>query len=154
MENLIFSKDALIEIQGEDVLQVQSILDDHVIYQVVGFNNPCIIIRDFRSEEVTKLKQSIKNEDVCNLAKSFNKQSRVSIKRNSESILVELHNSEAKFQPRFMLWIASEYKRVVPMFRYRIFKSVLENQGKYRLFSLYKRPYQRGKHQPVPFSPG
>lgn len=148
MDQFMFSKDVWVEVQGEDVLQLESISDDFVSYQVVGFDNPCIVIMDYRLEGIAAIKRCMDNGKLSEFAEHFNDKSKIFIKRDPQKISIELHSSTSN-DPRFRLWIASEFGRRIPMYRYRIFKSVPTQQGKYRLFSLYKRPYKKGKHQPL-----
>jgi hypothetical protein len=150
MECMLFSKDAMVEIQGDEVLELNSLEGDHAVYQVIGFNNPLIFIRDYRT---TKLKEIIQVEEtgkVNGFAKSFNSIANVTISRDANTLFVDLNPSRSNIA-RFMLWITSDFGDKVPIFRYRFFKATENKNGNYRLISLYKRPYQRGVHQPVPF---
>lgn len=140
MNEKIFSGTAQVEVQGPRVLRFVALTDDAAEFEIIGLTKPQIQVIDKRPAVKRSMSQILKTGKVENLARYFNKPARVTIFQEFNGILtVNLDKTRAK-KPRHMLWVAIGIGEKIPYYHYKEVELQQLDDGKFALFSLYKRP--------------
>jgi hypothetical protein len=137
--NPIFSNTARIEIQGNRVLRFVDADGGQAEYQVIGFDDPVITVRDRRRAGLRAIAQLLDTGDLYGFAPQFNVPAHVTISVQYPShILVELCETDDP-APAHTLWIVAGIKDRIPVFDY-LFERIapLEDDG-FSFFALYRR---------------
>jgi hypothetical protein len=151
MKDLIFSHDAQVEIQGDEVLQFVDLNNDYAIYQVIGFYEPVVYIHDYRPSGIREIKRLLETGEIDRFAHKFNVLSHVDVTKNEHgNLIIDLYPPKGA-ERRFMLWIAIGIRGNIPFYRYHVRHIEPLEDGKYAFIGIYKRPYKHGVHQPAPF---
>jgi hypothetical protein len=136
--NPIFSNTARVEIQGDPVLRFVDANDGQAEYQVIGFDDPVITVRDRRRASLRAIAQLLDTGDLYGFAPQFNVPAHVTISVQDPShILVELCETSDP-APAHMLWIAVGIRDYIPVYDY-VFERIvpLEDDG-FSFLALYR----------------
>jgi hypothetical protein len=147
--NPIFSNTAQIEIQGDRVLRFTNANHRQAEYQVIGFDDPVITVRDHRRAGLRAIVQLLDTGNSCDFAPRFNAPAHVTISVQDPShILIELRETNDP-APIHMLWIAVGIKDCIPVYDY-VFERIvpLENDG-FSFLTLYRRNLQPEPSRPA-----
>ena len=158
MNSYTFNNSAELEIQGAEVLNLLSLEDDYADYEVIGFIEPRVFIRDFRESGKLAIETVLAVGDMGSFANDFNHPSHVTIFSlpAEDAIMIELRETSVS-RPQFMLWLAIGIENDIPIYDY-VFSPLIRPYDSDRLaiFSVYKRPgfilNKKSEHQSVLFS--
>jgi hypothetical protein len=140
--NPIFSNTAQVEIQGDRVLRLQGVNHGQAEYQVIGFDDPVVTIRDHRRAGLRAITQLLDTGNLYDFAPRFNIPAHVTISaQDSSHILVELCETNDP-APAHMLWIAVGIKDYIPVYDYVFERIVPLEDDSFSFLALYRRVLQ------------
>jgi hypothetical protein len=142
MSEKLFSGPSMISIQGEKVLKILNINGEYSEYQVFGFNNPQVRIKDFRKDLLNKAATVLESEHDYGFAKDFNSPAYIEITKNRngcESLDIELYQPNEQY-PQHMLWIAIGMENEIPIYDYVFMENNKLEKDKIAFISIYRRP--------------
>lgn len=109
---------AEIAIQGDMVLSFINCTQERAIYEVIGFDEPKIVIIDYRPHCINAIRRSLRTGDLNNFAPIFNTSAQITLQEEDDgSILIELSKPNNN-QPDKMLWIAIGIQDSIPVYEY------------------------------------
>ena len=139
MENTRFNGSSHIELQGERALTYLSKEQNYADYQVNGFNEPAILLRDYRPEGLKALDDILVTGKLETFAPKFNSPARVLIQDQDDSaILIELFETDEP-DPDYRLWIAIGIRETIPVYDYVLDFLVPWEDDKFAFLGLYRR---------------
>jgi len=140
MNEPIFSGSASIQLQGKRALRLRTTQNDYAEYEVIGFDHPAIILRDYRKRSRAALSNILEKSNPSTFAPEFNTPAIVTVRKKSqEQLLVELKET-TETDPPDMLWIAIGIRNNLPVYDYHFRQIEALQKGRFALFSLYRRP--------------
>lgn len=139
MEQIIFSGDADVEIQGDKVLSPIQITADHVVYQVIGFNQIPIIINDFRTKVIIAFNNALQSNNFIGFAEIFSSPSKITISESENNIQIDLESTN-NINPSQRLWFAIGIGDEIPVFDYYYTYSVPMKDRSFAFIALYVKP--------------
>ncbi len=144
MDEMLFCGSAYIELQGDRALTYLSRNQNYAEYKVNGFEEPTVLVRDYRQDGIAALDEILRTGVLYTFAPKFNTPALVSVKRqNSENILVELHKTNIA-DPDHRLWMAIGIRDSIPVYDYVFNLLVPWEDDSFSFFALYRR---NGHHQ-------
>ena len=130
----------MIYIQGDKVLKILDINGEYSEYQVLGFKDPQIRIRDFRQDLLRKATEVRESDNDYGFANDFNSPAHVEIKKNGNGTTrweIDLFSTHEQ-NPQYRLWIAIGVNNSIPVYDYLMLDSVFIDKDQLALISLYK----------------
>jgi len=143
MTETIFSGVAHIELQGDRALRLIDVYQDHADFEVIGFDEPRITLRDHRRVSLDALAKVLKAENVHLLALKLNTPAQANVQlQNSGDIAIELHETQAQ-DPAHRLWVAIGIQDRIPVYDY-VFRQIAPlGDGRFAFLGLYRRNGQQ-----------
>lgn len=109
---------AEVAIQGDEVLSFINCTQERAVYEVIGFEEPKIIIIDYRPQGINAINRLLKTKDFFEFPPIFNAPALVTIQEEDDgSVLIELNESNAG-KPDKMLWIPIGIRDSIPVYKY------------------------------------
>lgn len=136
--NLAFSGNAEVIIQGERVLRFVNYFEDRAIYDVIGFDAPHITLIDYRKSGLLAIQTLLAGGELSAFAHTFNVPAHISIwVADDGNLSIEL--GDAEDQPiSHVLWIAIGMGEDVPVYDYLFEYAVPFEDTRYAFVALYK----------------
>jgi len=109
---------AEIAIQGDQVLSFINCTQERAIYEVIGFDEPRIVLIDYRPHGINAIHELLETKNLHNFAPVFNTPALITLQEGDDgAILIEL-NEANESQPDKMLWIAIGSRDSIPLYDY------------------------------------
>ena len=109
---------AEIAIQGDQVLSFVNCTQERAVYEVVGFDEPKIVIVDYRQKPIRAVYELLETGELHNFAPIFNNPALISVKEDNEgTLLVELNEANG-ILPDKVFWIAIGIRDSIPVYNY------------------------------------
>jgi len=145
MSEVLFSGATHVEIQGDRALRLISFdadtwKDTGAKFEVIGFDNPKIIVTDYRPATISALKSALKTQKFDAIAKVLNLPAEAKVQlQDSGRILVDLSPTSVD-DPSYRLWIPIGIGDSIPVYAYLVKRIAPLDNTSYAFFSLYHRP--------------
>lgn len=151
MNQPIFSGDVLIELQGDNALNLVQLKENSVNYLVNGFEEKIIAIEDYRKPARNGLKFYLKTSMVDQFHSNFNAPAYAIIEKNNKKDLKVILHPTNNRKPDNILWIAIGIGEIIPSYDYLLIDSRPMRVNQFALFALYYYPGQP-LTVPIPYS--
>lgn len=137
---MIYSGNAIVELQGKAALNLLSLEKESALYEIIGFENKHIFLRDNRPESIYILRTFLDTGDPSNFHSKFNALAWVEIQKSRNyEIHVEL-KEPTHSSTDYFLWIAIGVSKEIPAHDYTILESMPISKDQFGLFALYRYP--------------
>jgi hypothetical protein len=136
---VLFQDVAIVELEGENVLEIKNLSNSHAEYRVIGFDHPEIKIIDYRVQGLLAIKEALEKQDPTHFPELFCFPSAVTVSENEEDkkIIIELKDCDKNLHPRFMLWVAIGIQEPIPFYSFPFFKLAALQKGTFAFVSLF-----------------
>ena len=142
---------AEIAIQGDQVLSFVNCTQERAIYEVIGFDEPKIIIVDYRQKPIQAVYKLLEAGDTHQFAPIFNNPALLTIQEDVDgTLLVELNESKSLL-PDKMFWIAIGIQDSIPVYDYLFERIAPITEDSFAFVALFEIPREsaRQKSQPL-----
>jgi hypothetical protein len=134
-----FNGSAHVELQGERALTYLSREQNYAEYQVNGFDEPAILLRDYRPDGLAALDEILTTGKLETFAPKFNSPAQVLIQdQDSGDVLIELFETSVP-DPDYRLWIAIGIRDHIPVYDYVLDFLVPWEDDNFAFLALYRR---------------
>jgi hypothetical protein len=131
---------AEIAIQGDQVLSFINCTHDRAIYEVIGFDEPKIVIIDYRRSSIDALHELLESGNLYNFAPVFNTPAQITLQEEeSGEVMIEL-NKASDPNPDKMLWIVIGIKDSLPIYEYLFERISPLTDGSFAFLALLQIP--------------
>jgi len=143
MAETIFYGATHIELQGSHALRLISSHQNCADFEVIGFDDPKVTLRDYRRVSLDALVKVLETGNVHLLAPKFNIPAQVNAQvQNSGNVSIELRETDAQ-DPAYRLWIAIGIRERIPVYDY-IFRQIAPlDDERFAFLALYRRNGQQ-----------
>jgi hypothetical protein len=148
MSEFLFSRAAQIDIQGAYALNYVALTRQYAEFELIGFANPAIRLKDFRSSVRKIMADVLRTGKVEQLAQYFNQPALVKLYPvDSGKVTVTLEKTRAK-KIRHMLWVAIGISNEIPYFHeYVRLQAEPFDKDTFALFYLFRKPKELDQQQ-------
>lgn len=137
MNETFFSGTAIVELQGEEALQLLEMDSHHATYRVLGFDQLKVFIIDHRAEGIDAVRDVVEKGKIRDFAQRFSSSAYVlSTLSNNSSIVFDLYET-TETQLSTMLWIAVGLPGSMPIYNYHYYHYEQIGQDLYAFLSIY-----------------
>ncbi|MFZ5857699.1 MAG: hypothetical protein ACOYZ6_12775 [Chloroflexota bacterium] len=131
---------AEIAIQGDQVLSFVNCTQERAVYEVIGFDEPKIIIVDYRQKPIQAIYKLLATGDAHQFAPIFNNPALITIQEDVDgTLLVELNESNGLL-PDKMFWIAIGIRDSIPVYNYRFERIAPLTEDAFAFVALFDIP--------------
>lgn len=131
---------AEIAIQGDQVLSLVNCTQERAVYEVIGFDEPKIVIVDYRQKPIRALCELLETGNIRNFAPIFNSPSMITIQEDADdTVLIELSESNGLI-PDKMFWIAIGIRDSIPVYDYHFEWIVPISEEAFAFIALFDIP--------------
>jgi hypothetical protein len=117
MLKTIFSGTVKLEVQGESALSLLKSDSEMNLYQLNGFDNPSILIEDYRKECKIPLESFFKNSNPSEFLSIFNSICDVDLLNADDKVRIILHSSTNN-SSELIMWSAIGIGDLIPAYDY------------------------------------
>ena len=137
MNETIFCDGAIVELQGEEALQLLELDNQYAKYRVIGFEQLRIFITDYRMGGVDAVRDALQTGVMKDFAQRFSSSAHViaTISDNS-SIMIDLYETTETHLSN-MLWIAVGLPGSMPIYNYHYYHYEQIGQDLYAFLSVF-----------------
>lgn len=137
MNETIFSGTAIVELQGEEALQLLEMDIQHATYRVLGFDQLKVFITDHRTKGVDAVHEAVEKGNVRDFAQRFSSPAYVLVIKNiNSSIMIDLYET-TDTNLSDMLWIVVGMPGSMPIYNYYYYHFEPIGQDLYAILSIY-----------------
>lgn len=137
MNETFFSGTAIVELQGEDALQLLEMDSHHATYRVLGFDQLKVFITDHRAEGIDAVRDAVEKGRIQDFAQRFSSSAYVlATLSNNSTIVIDLYET-TETQLSNMLWIAVGLPGSMPIYNYYYYHYEQIGQELYAFLSVY-----------------
>jgi len=128
MQQILFQGHVNVYLQGKRALSPFGKLHKNLIKYHVGNPNTRITVKDYRKEPVSAVHAIISGNEDFKFSEQFNQPARVTIKKHSKGITIEMRDDEKKEPQEAILWLGVLHDGQMPVHRitWHVFKPVNE----------------------------
>lgn len=131
---------AEIAVQGDEALFFIDSSSNKAIYEVIGFDEPKIIIIDYREKGINAINSLLKTNNARDFAPVFNTPALVTLQEEEDgSMLIEL-NEPLNDPIEKMLWIAIGIQDSIPIYEYFFERIAPLSDNTFAFIALFEIP--------------